>query len=125
MFYNVLFRTTFSLTGYDPTTALVNASMSADNDIVGVFLNGVSLGRTHFNWQTTANFTISSGFQSGINTLDFYAADGGPPASFEAELNGRATPVSATPEPASLTLFATGLIGMVGVARRRQRSAVV
>lgn len=118
-----LFRTTFDLTGYNLASVFINASMSADNDIFDVYLNGSSLGQSNSNWGGTDNFAMSSGFQSGINTLDFYTSDAGQPAAFEVELNGTGS-ITATPEPASMVLFGTGLVGLFGIARRRRSSIV-
>jgi len=39
-------------------------------------------------------------------------------------IGGGGTPVSATPEPATLFLVATGLIGVAGIARRRRKGDV-
>lgn len=123
--YNTMFRTTFDLTGYDLTTVSINVSMAADNLIAGVYLNGLTLGQSWPTYNPFYTFTIASGFTNGINTLDFYAQDQGPPAGFNAYYSSRgslAPPTTTTPEPASMVLIATGLAGVFGVARRRRNS---
>lgn len=66
-------RTTFDLTRFDPATVVLLLEILVDGILDDVLLNGVSqgitLGQTRglpFN-----PFTISSGFQSGINKLEF------------------------------------------------------
>ena len=71
------------------------------------------------------SFLLTSGFQAGVNTLDFFVQNGNGgsdltgPTALRVEMLGDAT---ATPLPAALPLFAGGL-GVIGlIARRRKRS---
>jgi hypothetical protein len=69
-----VYRLTFSLTGFDPTSALVKGSFAADNHVTQILINGQTVSTTglsnEFNYLTS--FIISTGFHTGSNTLDFY-----------------------------------------------------
>jgi hypothetical protein len=68
------YRTTFDLTGYDPNTAVLRGQLTGDNSLTDVLLNGQDTGISDPNqtlFTTWHPFTLSSGFQSGSNTLDF------------------------------------------------------
>lgn len=68
------YKTTFDLTGYDPTTAFINLRWAMDDVTTGIILNGnlvpgSTIAPLHFGgWNP---ITINSGFVSGINTLEF------------------------------------------------------
>ncbi len=66
------YRTTFDLTGFDPTTARITLQIAGDNAVVNVLLNGVNTGLRYTNFTAfSAPFTVSSGFVGGTNVLDF------------------------------------------------------
>lgn len=69
----VTYRLTFDLTGFDPKTASFSALAAAD-DTAKVLLNGVSIGVVN-GFRTLTEFKTTSGFVTGINTLDFVVVD--------------------------------------------------
>jgi hypothetical protein len=81
-----VYTTTFDLTGYNPSTASLTGQISADNQITDIILNGISVGTTaipsgggggfllpmgsdRIAFNSMHNFSINSGFVSGVNTL--------------------------------------------------------
>ena len=129
------FRQSFDLTGFDETTADLKFKWGCDDVtstgavawVPAFSLNGGPLqgagscGAYAFGGVVDLN----SGFVSGVNTIDFYVQGNGQTdglllqtQSFTAD---PAIPTTATPEPASLVLVATGLLLTAGVLRRRKR----
>lgn len=71
------FETTFDLSGYDPETAIVTGAWAADDVGLVVSINGRSTGLTTDDPSKLASFSISSGFQIGLNRLSFTIRDDG------------------------------------------------
>ncbi len=97
------YRTTFSLDGFDPSTASLTMSVGADNRLTNVLFNGVSKPITYVGFATlSAPFSITSGFVPGLNTLDFFTVNDTTspnPAGFRLNLAGtgrRLFPVNTT-----------------------------
>jgi hypothetical protein len=70
-----VYRTTFDLTGFDPTTLKISGMWAADNSGTDVRLNGASLGITASGYAPLTSFTIDGGFVAGMNTLEFEILD--------------------------------------------------
>lgn len=117
------FRLSFDLSGFDATTAIINGSFAADNN-ASLFLNGLATGFSVAGFSAFTNFTLSSGFLSGVNTLDFVVLNAGGPGAFRVDnLEGTAdilvTQPPAVPEPGTWALMILGF-GLVGGALRRR-----
>ena len=87
---NYVYRTSFDLSGYEPTSAKIAGGWAADNAGIDVRLNGVSLGLTAPSYTPLTPFMIESGFVAGANTLEFEISDYGCPNGLRVEISGTA-----------------------------------
>jgi len=118
------YRTTFNLTGDNPATADLSGDWTSDNQGC-IYLNGANTGVCTGNadFGSLEAFSLSTGFISGVNTLDFIVDNTGGPTGVLTEdlsVTASATP-SAVPEPSSLALLATGALSCLGGLSRRLR----
>ena len=116
------FVTTFDLTGFDPSTAVINMRVGAGNSgfvtLNNLFLDG-TFGLIN-GFQDLNDVTITEGFIPGINTLRFGVNSGDFPALNVVIVSSSVSPAPAVP---ALTGWAAGalagLLLAIGVALKR------
>jgi hypothetical protein len=99
------YTTQFDLAGFDPATARLTGSLVSDNATFQVLLNGKPTGvsngaKTDTSksvYQTPTSFSISSGFTSGINTLEFDVYNNGAETGIQIVISGQAAPAGSNP----------------------------
>ncbi|HXG47523.1 MAG TPA: immunoglobulin domain-containing protein [Methylomirabilota bacterium] len=65
------YRLTFDLSGFDPASVRITGEWATDNEGTDILINGISTGqRNGGQFVTWTPFSISSGFQAGLNTLE-------------------------------------------------------
>ena len=113
-----VFRTTFDLSGTDPSTARINGMWTCDN-YGSILLNGTATGNIvpDSTFDRLWSFSINSGFTPGMNELEFrvYFPDG-----YDGLLVSQIA-LTTVPEPASDAILAFGL-GAWGIRRFHHRA---
>ena len=91
------YETTFTISGLNPGTASITGRFAIDNELVGILLNGSSLGISYSNsggasYGAWHSFTIrpSAGFRNGENTLDFVVNNDNGPTGLRVEMTASA-----------------------------------
>lgn len=115
------YSTTFSLTGFNVSSAALTGRFAGDNGVTAILLNGTSIstganGYTSF----TAFSSGATPFVAGTNTLTFELRNDGGPAGLRVEVAGTA---DAVPEAATWTMMIVGF-GLVGAGLRRRTGVV-
>lgn len=105
-----VFATLFDLTGLDPNTAVIRGKWAADDRVLDVVLNGVSLDLVNNSgFGGLVDFTINRGFVAGLNTLAVLVHNGltGPnPIGLRIDWRGGAAPAQCLwPAPAGLRSY--------------------
>lgn len=125
-----LFRTFIDLTGYDPTTAALTFNCALDNyapfmggpyRLNGGAWSGGSSACGVFGFGGTQ--TVNSGWNAGMNELQISVAGDNTTDGLAVGNASISARVTATPEPASMVLMATGLLLVGGAVRRRHLSS--
>ena len=115
------YRTTFDLTGLDPATASISGQWSTDDSGPSILLNGVLTPNLPAGgFSSFFPFSITSGFSTGVNTLDFAVVNGGGPTGLRVEMSGTASSARAVPDSGSTLLFFGSVIPALGTFRRRK-----
>jgi len=112
------YQTTFTLTDYEAARAFITGRWSTDDYGFDILINGQSTGQSAANFVDWYDFSITSGFVTGTNTLDFIVYNTGGPGGLRVEMSG------GVPEPASWALMLGGF-GLVGGVMRSRRKAAV
>jgi hypothetical protein len=122
------YQTTFTLAGFNSATEAASLSGQwAADDSGTLFLNGVSTGQATDGYGAYSPFSITSGFQSGVNTLDFMVLEDGSGATgLRVDGIGGTLSPAAVPEASSTVslgvLLTLGLGGLL-LARRKSVKA--
>ena len=117
------FSTIFDLTGHDPNTFSISGDWAMDNCSNGpsMLLNGIDTGNnldiTNESFLQLYPFTITSGFQTGLNTLDFVVFNWGGPTALLVSMQSSAA--YSVPETSSVMMAAIGLLLITAMAMKR------
>jgi len=116
------YQTTFDLTSFEATTAILNGSWAVDTENSEIIVNGHVISGTTSGGGFNAFSTYSapnSFLQSGTNTIDFIVSnEGGGPTALNTF--GAVTYVDA-PEPSPVIALFVGLLGVGALMVRKRR----
>lgn len=114
-----VYKTSFDLTGIDLSSAKIVGRYANDDPLTGMSINGNTLAVNGGSMGAWTDFTINSGFVSGVNTLEFTVFNSFGPTGLRVEYTGNNF-TAAVPEPEVLALALSGL-AIVGMTARRRR----
>jgi hypothetical protein len=116
---NYTYETKFTL---PPNAILSTASIfglwGTDDWSANIFLNTVNNGNVSAGFTSLVPFAVTTGFQIGLNTLEFKLTNAGGPTGLR--IDRVIGSYQVTPEPAALGLASLALVATAGVIRRRK-----
>lgn len=117
---NIFQSVTLNGTSYSPSSLLVSSTDRGVSDHFGFCRNGDAIFDSGDFPNCTANFALN-GIVAGNNWLEIVLRGDGTTDGLWLEGSLPNGPQDVTPEPATMTLLATGLAGMMGAQIKRRR----
>lgn len=115
------YRTTFNLpANANLSTASITGLWSTDDQSVDIFINGNPTSNSTGGHNALWPFSVNTGFQVGLNTLDFELINGPQGSPTGLRVDGIQGTYLLIPEPATVGLIVIGLVGVCGTIRRRR-----
>ena len=114
--FTYMFETTF--TGGGITGATYQCTY--DDAFLSILLNGVIVDGAGCDAYNVANDYTLTGFNAGSNVLRFTSSGNGVTDGLMVHFTGVTREVTPTPEPSSIVLLATGLVGILGAVRQKR-----
>jgi hypothetical protein len=100
------------------STAVILGLWGTDDWSANIFLNTVNNGNVSAGFTSLVPFAVTTGFQIGLNTLEFKLTNAGGPTGLR--IDRVIGSYQVTPEPAALGLASLALVATAGVIRRRK-----
>lgn len=116
-----VYTLTFSMAGLNTSTAQITGRFTSDNDST-ISLNGGApvASRAFEQFGSFTNFSFTTGFNAGTNTIQVAVNNGGDPTGFIVEfITANDSPI---PEPSTYVLAISGLALIVVGSRRAKRA---
>lgn len=97
-------------------TVNVSGLWATDDPGLNIEINNISTGQLSAGFSSLVPFSITSGFQIGVNTIEFLVQNAGGPTGLRVDkIQGS---YSLIPEPTTLSLAAGGLAAIAALRRR-------
>lgn len=116
--FTYMFETSFMGSGITGATF----QCAVDDGFTSIMLNGVVVAGGGCDLYNASTNRVLSGFNTGQNVLRFTTTGNGVTDGLMVHFTGYSGDVVTTPEPTSLVLLATGLVGIVGAVSRKRRA---
>lgn len=104
------------------STVSVSGLWGTDDPGVDIEINNISTGQLSAGFTTLVPFSITSGFQIGVNTIEFLVSNAGGPTGLR--VDKVVGSYQLVPEPATIALGGMALAGIVALRRSRRMATL-